>query len=249
MTDPDSTDWRKEAIPGLSVVHAGTEREAAARQFADQGIVRLTDIFDETGLRRIQEEVAEHIRTEVPRLDRDVYRDPDGTTVRVVNNLQRYRPYFARLLSDDALLDLVESITGWTPLPFYAEYFAKVPGGAVANPHQERAFEYVDPPQYIHLWIALEDITPDQGPLRFWLGSHKQGVLPHTERDFSGMQYIPDDVLEQHGFPVRAGVGSAGDTFVLDSGTIHASSLNTGSRPRPSLVLAYRGAGTELRTA
>jgi hypothetical protein len=226
-------------LPALSRDAPVTELAAA---YARSGAIRIGHLIDADRIARIRAELATHLAETVPTLDRDVHFEADGRTVRVANELQRYSEYFAQVLGDPAMLALVAGVTGWEPVPFYAEYFVKQPGGAVANPHQDSAFEHLDPHQYVHVWIALDDITPQMGPLRLWLGSNRHGVFPHEQRDFGGFKFIPPPVVAGFDFDVAEGVARAGDAFLLDTALVHGSTRNVADRARPSLALAYRGA-------
>ncbi|MFG2611903.1 phytanoyl-CoA dioxygenase family protein [Streptomyces anulatus] len=228
-------------LPALDAYGPSDELAAA---YERDGAVLVRGLFSPDDLARIREELAAHMTRTVPHLTRDVHFEADGKTVRVANELQRYAPFFADLLASPRQTDLVESVTGWRPQPFYAEYFAKQPHGSVAQPHQDSAFEHVEPRQYVHVWVALDDITPDMGPLRLWLGSNRFGVFPHDRRDFGKFQHLSPETVAGFDFPVVEGIAEAGDLFLLDTALVHASTPNTSSRPRPSLALAYRGVGS-----
>ncbi|MEV8510695.1 phytanoyl-CoA dioxygenase family protein [Dactylosporangium sp. NPDC051484] len=228
-------------LPQLRAFSPDAPVAELAAEYARTGAIRIGGLFTADRIARIRAELDVHMTQVVPTLTRDVHYEADGS-VRVANELQRYSGYFEEVLGDPAMLRLVADVTGWKPVPFYAEYFVKRPLGSVANPHQDSAFEHLEPHQYLHAWIALDDITADMGPLRLWLGSNRHGVFPHDERDFGGFKFISREVVAGFGFDVATGVAAAGDAFLLDTALVHASTRNVSDRPRPSLALAYRGA-------
>jgi ectoine hydroxylase-related dioxygenase (phytanoyl-CoA dioxygenase family) len=107
--------------------------------------------------------------------------------------------------------------------------------------HQDFSYLPFDRPDGLTLWIALDDITEDNGCLYYLLGSHRGG----ERRAAWGMAGDDDPraalpPLEVAGgepglaAPTAAGCAVAHHTFVL-----HRSPRNTSARPRRSWALSF----------
>jgi hypothetical protein len=87
-------------------------------------------------------------------------------------------------------------------------------------------------------WIALDEITPDMGPVRFLSGSHKMGMFgrvdPLNRVDLID-EYPELDALEKSpAFHMQPG-----DCTVHNAMTIHGAGANLRSEPRWSYICTY----------
>ena len=106
------------------------------------------------------------------------------------------------------------------------------------------------------VWIALDDAGAASGGLRYALGSHRLGNLPHvlgTEPPFSkamtaeALRSIePDSQSERRHCPWVDIDLSAGDAVCHSYLTIHASGPNESELPRRGLVLNITGQEAEV---
>jgi hypothetical protein len=88
------------------------------------------------------------------------------------------------------------------------------------------------------VWIALDEITPDQGSLQFYSGSHRCGLLgkipPDRKLD------LVDEYQELARFPVSAAHHlQPGDATVHHGLTVHGAGANDSSNPRWSFAVCY----------
>jgi ectoine hydroxylase-related dioxygenase (phytanoyl-CoA dioxygenase family) len=78
----------------------------------------------------------------------------------------------ARMFHNPRVVALSSLIFDGPAVPTYTLYFDK---GSQQQIHQDAAVFHVFPPNnFIGVWIALEDISPDCGPLVYYPGSHKE---------------------------------------------------------------------------
>lgn len=96
----------------------------------------------------------------------------------------------------------------------------------------------VDPSPYLTIWIALNDVTIENGCVWFLPGSHKQGVVPHEDTSIGKSCYSLD--AENQGVPAPLPAGSAA---VFWSTTMHKSGINVSNGERKGLVIQYCHAG------
>jgi ectoine hydroxylase-related dioxygenase (phytanoyl-CoA dioxygenase family) len=118
-------------------------------------------------------------------------------------------------------------------------FMCKLPDG-VSTPtewHQDSVAFPLDR-NALTVWIALDEITPDQGPVQFYSGSHRWGMLGRTAPDRSR------DVLAD--YPELAELALSpphhlqpGDATVHHGLVVHGAGANLTSRPRWSFAVAY----------
>ncbi len=111
-------------------------------------------------------------------------------------------------------------------------------GGGRTIWHQDFAYNAIDRPGQLTLWIALVDCPPERGTMRFLDGSHRAGDLGRSLDD-------PDrDLAVQHPELFAAGTVSPplhlrpGDATAHDSLVVHSASENTTDEPRWAYTIA-----------
>lgn len=91
------------------------------------------------------------------------------------------------------------------------------------------------------VWLALEAVTSDMGPLTFVPGSHRWGLLPDGDFHRHNWEHVRRDEWREVSAPLPAGGFSIHDGF-----TLHASGANTTDRPRRGFVVMYRTNAAQL---
>jgi ectoine hydroxylase-related dioxygenase (phytanoyl-CoA dioxygenase family) len=155
------------------------------------------------------------------------------------------------LVSHPALGELAAAITGaeWVQL-WWVQLLVKPPadpGGATQTNvgwHQDRHYWQIweEGSELFTAWVALSDVTPDAGPMRFVRGSHRWGYLGSS--DFYGQDH--DAQREQ--IPVPPGATWEEVAAILPPGgvsfhhnlTFHASGPNHSGMPRRSFAIHLR---------
>jgi ectoine hydroxylase-related dioxygenase (phytanoyl-CoA dioxygenase family) len=131
----------------------------------------------------------------------------------------------------------------------------KVPGPADSpanrptTPHQDFVNVPFDRVGNHNYWIALDDVAPEQGALRFYSGSHRLGPLGLAGPDHDAVFESYRDILDhecQLSEPVSL---KPGDATVHSSLTIHCASSNVTERWRVGYVLAYMPADSRYTGA
>lgn len=108
--------------------------------------------------------------------------------------------------------------------------------------HQDRRyFEKIINGRSINLWVALDDVPVELGPLRFVPGSHRwdalyqSGFFEHdTDRQREEIKVPEGQEWTELDSVLPAGWGSVHHTHLL-----HGSGMNSGDRPRISMLLNY----------
>jgi ectoine hydroxylase-related dioxygenase (phytanoyl-CoA dioxygenase family) len=107
--------------------------------------------------------------------------------------------------------------------------------------HQDNGYAYVEPQQYLTCFVALTDMTLENGCPWLLPGRHRAGTLRHTYVEPLGWECVegrPDDAV-----PATA---TAGDVVVFSSLTPHLTGPNTTDAVRKAYIIQYAPDGAEV---
>lgn len=92
-------------------------------------------------------------------------------------------PLLADLARTPAILDCVEALLGPNLLVWSVELFIKEPGSEkVVSWHQDITYWGMgETDEEVTAWVALSDVSVAAGCMRFLPGSHRGGIVPHTD--------------------------------------------------------------------
>lgn len=149
--------------------------------------------------------------------------------------------WLTELVTEPAVLDLASRIIGEDMLLWSTEFFIKQPGDErFVSWHVDDTYWNIDPIEQVTVWIALSDIGPDNGPLRYIPGSHLEARLPVVTAPSKGNMLISGQVAQ--GVDESRAVNvllNAGEVALHDGKTLHASGKNTGREARIGLAARY----------
>ena len=98
-----------------------------------------------------------------------------------------------RIALAPAVLDLLHALYGRPAHPFQTLNFKF---GTQQRPHADAVHFNTEPPGFMcGVWVAMEDIGADCGPLVYYPGSHK---LPYASPKEVGIQVSPDQEAISH---------------------------------------------------
>lgn len=163
-----------------------------------------------------------------------------GGYASIVHDAWRVAPALAALVPR-----LGERACRATGLPalvlFHDHLLRKPPAGEGMAWHQDFSYLPLDRPDGLTLWIALDDITPDNGCLYYVLGSHRLGERRaawglRDDGDDPRAKLPPIDVDDAPGLaaPTAAGCAIAHHTYLW-----HRSPANTSAHARRSWALSF----------
>ncbi len=119
-------------------------------------------------------------------------------------------------------------------------------GGDPTIWHQDAPNFPFDRRGFLTIWVAVDDIGLEQGPLTFLPGSHRLGLLGAVDgggEEVTLHSLLREDDLNHVGEPVAFEL-SAGDATVHDGGTLHAAGANLTDRPRRAWGVRFIPAST-----
>jgi phytanoyl-CoA hydroxylase len=224
--------------------HRSAEREL----FDECGVVCLRGLLQAPDLALILEEIQGYVETIVPTLEERMMTYEPAASGKLIRSLfwMNARSEFFRSLPYDARLrGAIASLVDWEPIPHYVEYFAKPPQiGAALRVHQDAPSIFLDPPDSVVLWIALDAANEGNGGVHFYPGSHTLGVLPHNYAD-DWYLTIENTGLFEGWDPVCFDL-APGDASVHTATTVHFSTPNRSAAARRGLGIAYRSGAAAL---
>jgi len=147
------------------------EEEAAARAYRESGFLVLDDVIDDATCDRIRESVAPLYRDDEPEGPRSRYRVQDAWIE---------CPAVRELAAHPRVLELLRLLYDRRPIPFQTLNFRY---GTQQPAHADTLHFTCAPHGFLcGVWVALEDMTPENGPLEYYPGSQR---LP--EIDYLGL--------------------------------------------------------------
>lgn len=148
---------------------------------------------------------------------------------------------FFDFVSTPALLDLVEQVIGPDIVLWASAVFCKPASTGLEVPwHQDGQYWPIRPRATVTVWIALDDVTIDNGCMRVIPGSHRMGEFSHevSERD----DLVLNNVLNDPRIDLarlRNVELEAGQLSLHDVDLVHGSQPNTSGRRRAGYAVRY----------
>ncbi len=146
------------------------EQQQAIRQFVEKGYLVLNRFFPQAA--------TDALNAEVDALVAAGKAGYNYTGRKIFNLFETSRLADEHFFRQPELLRLLSFLLGKNVIPFQTLNFTL---GSEQRAHSDSIHMTTEPPGYlIATWIALEDCTPDNGPLFYYPGSHR---LPYIMAD------------------------------------------------------------------
>jgi ectoine hydroxylase-related dioxygenase (phytanoyl-CoA dioxygenase family) len=169
----------------------------------------------------------------------------DYTDFNRISNAWRGSEHVKAIARAPRVLELLRDLYRREPLPFQT---LNLRAGTQQPPHSDTIHFNSAPPGFMcGVWVALEDIDMDNGPLVYFPGSHKLpeitprdvGVPPGAEHYGAYEEHIAK-VLEREGLLPRHGTMARGEAMVWAANLLHGGALQADpNRTRFSQVTHY----------
>ena len=224
------------APPAADVVKPLKLTEAEIRFYNSQGFLPLPGFIEGRFVEALREEVLDALDAN------GVSRAMLGKAASSADKLRQCMQYLAgslldQMINGEATLAIASQLAGGHAnvyLPFTAVKTAG--GGGAFDFHQDNNYTQHDPAVgSLNIWVALVDMTPENGCLLVVPESHKSGQLTSRDSD-DGDSHQKLDVDPAACFPVRM---RAGDAVAFTRWTVHGSGRNTTDQPRVAYALQY----------
>ncbi|WP_345864162.1 phytanoyl-CoA dioxygenase family protein [Sphingomonas qilianensis] len=139
------------------------------------------------------------------------------------------------IAASPGIVDLLSKLYGRRAFPFQTLNF---PVGTQQHPHSDSIHFSSLPERFMcGVWLALEDIHPDAGPLLYLPGTHKWPIISNAmigRRGFKDVETPAQQPFEQAWMAMVDAVGIAPETFLARKGQalIWAANLLHGGSPQ-----------------
>ena len=220
-----------------------SNRDLVKQEFDRQGYLFIPQFLDTDEVEEIRREIARYLHDVVPQIpSTDVYFEVKGQleTIKQLIRMCQYDSYFETLIHSDRFVKLAELLLGSTVIGKNMQWFNKPAGVSRATPpHQDGYYFMLEPNEAVTMWLALDEVTEENGCVRYLSGSHVRGMRAHERTDTLGFsQGIPDygveDKKNEVAIPARPG-----DLLVHHCLMIHRAEANMSDRKRRALGLIY----------
>jgi non-haem Fe2+, alpha-ketoglutarate-dependent halogenase len=145
------------------------------------------------------------------------------------------------LVMTERILDLVEDLLGPNLVCTMTHYFSKMPGDTKrVSWHQDASYWPLTPSKVVTVWLAIDDVDEEMGPMQVIPGSHLNGQIAfehstEEENNVLGQTVTnPENFGEPVSFVMKAGQISMHTDLLL-----HGSDPNGSDRRRCGLTLRY----------
>ena len=212
-------------------------------KYLEDGVIFLRNFLGPDEVKATQDRVQYYVDNIIPNIPENerVYED-EGIALRNMFHMHLYDEYFNKFGNMAKLKEAVFELEGWACELHYVESFMKPKNvGSEVPMHQDEVFLSIARPQFVTAWFPMDPVDTRNGTLRFILGSHKWGAIPHETTTIPGSQYVTAnaDALKQ--LPSLAAELMPGDIALFGCRLLHYSLPNTSDRPRRILGVGLHG--------
>jgi ectoine hydroxylase-related dioxygenase (phytanoyl-CoA dioxygenase family) len=171
-------------------------------------------------------------------------------TGRKIFNAFQYSSAIKKCITDKELISVLSFILGRRVFPFQTINFQY---GSEQNAHSDSVHMTTFPKGYlIAVWIALEDIEEDAGPIFYYPGSHHLPYLTNDDYGASNNFFLLDGnankkyeekiagLLKEKNIPFKTFLAKKGDVFIWHANLVHGGSAVINKKlTRKSMVVHY----------
>ena len=155
-----------------------------------------------------------------------------------------------KMINDPLLKNILGFILDKEVIPFQTINFLH---GSQQRAHSDSIHMTTYPLGYlVAAWVALEDVSADNGPLFYFPGSHKLPYLLNNDfnegetsltlgkKDYTDYEDVLEASVAKHNFQPKEFHARKGDVFVWHANLIHGGSpINNKALTRKSMVIHY----------
>ena len=159
-----------------------------------------------------------------------------------INGWDKHCSAIYDLAAEPRIVDFVEDLLGPDLICTMTHFFCKEPGETKQVAwHQDASYWAITPSKIVTVWLAIDDVGMDNGPMTVIPGSHLHGQIPYEKLgDMSAnvlSQSVPNP-LDWGDEPVPF-VMKAGQVSLHSDLLLHGSVPNSSARRRCGLTLRY----------
>jgi len=226
----------------------------AAVDFNRDGFVIVREVFSGEELAEIDKHLAGFVADIAPNLQlgEAYFEDLAPGVLKSAFRLNKHDAFFDELQADDRIIRIVSAIFSDPDVASHGvTFFAKAAhSGSVTVSHQDNGFQLMAPPEGLTATIALDASTRENGVLCCLRGSHKRGLLPHSQSGVPGFSRQLAEPLDPDVYPEVALCMQPGDMAFHHIDTVHYSGANESPHSRRQLgMLMFSSRAKRKETA
>lgn len=212
--------------------------------FQTQGYLHLPGFIPVPEVSKLTQHVERHVRRHQQELAASDTRGISRTgEISFTQHLAEQDESIARFVRHDRLIELAAALLGPDLELYWDQAVYKLPDTARDFPwHQDNGYTPVEPEEYLTVWLALSEVTLQNGCLWVLPGSHREGIQPHLDTPIGKAA----DTAGRAGVPVEA---RTGDVLAFSSLLLHKSGPNTSTRERKAYIVQYAQAGVRDKSS
>lgn len=228
-----------------TLIAPATDATEYASRFAAEGILVVDPLVDIDIVDGLKQRTTRIAAGDVPFPLEYLELEPGAgglelATLRKINHCHFHDEVFAEHAAHPDILDVIEALIGPDIKVFGSQLFMKPPGGVEKPWHQDSAYFPLDPQIVVTCWTALDDVTLENGCLYVIVGSHREGILEHSQEWMIGgrrdMQ-VPEAMID--GGRTRGITLAAGGCSFHHGILLHRSGPNRTGQSRRGFAVHY----------
>ena len=170
-----------------------------------------------------------------------------------IMNIHKSSEKVLKLMSNNKILKFVEDFFEGNAQGLQTEYFFMPPGTKGFSPHQDNTYVKAKGNSFISAWIALTDVSRENGGLMIWPESHKEEEMKLKENEsLPSKNQDPNarkmSLIIPKKYQAVSPKISKGSVLIIHSWLAHASNDNDSARNRNALLCTYIKQGANFRS-
>ena len=208
------------------------------QHFSQAGYTFIQGLLPPDDVSRLTMLVERHVRAHQHEL---AVQNAEGVSrageISFTQHLAERDPDLAHFVRHPRLVEVAVALLGESLDLYWDQAVYKLPDTPRDFPwHQDNGYTAVEPDEYLTLWLALGDISVQNGCLWVLPGSHRGGVRPHLDTPIGRAA----DPGGSTGVPIEA---KAGDVLAFSSLLLHKSGPNLSNGERKAYIVQYTPEG------
>lgn len=204
-------------------------------QFNEEGFIILPALFDAAEVDALRERIETFVAAHEAELQRRNQNEgiSRANEISFTQHLAEQDAAIMQFVSQEKILDLAVNILGPDVSLYWDQAVYKKPETQRDFPwHQDNGYAPVDPEAYLTCWLALEDVSVQNGCVWVLPRTHTQGTVEHKDTPIGKQCYFGED----KGVPVEL---KKGGLVIFSSLLFHRSGPNLSDTIRKGYIVQY----------
>ncbi len=211
-----------------------------ARQFQEQGFIKLKDVLDAETLAFYGDEVTTQTFAHNPAKDQSLEeKDTYGKAFIQVGQLWRHSEIVRQFMQSRRMAQIATDLLGSTGVRLYHDQaLYKEPAGGFTPWHVDQQYWPMESAKSVTAWIPLQATPIEMGPLCFGKGSHLRHIGRDLEISDESERLIREEIKKQKIVEVFEPY-ELGEISYHYGWTLHRAGGNTTDQPRKVYTIIY----------